>query len=137
MPEDRVTRREFVRDTAVRAAGVAAAVSAGGIVATGNPDNVDTSKILNYTPEMEYRCCGKTGLMISAIALGGHWKRIDTMIGGEKVPGWMTMKIGRPEFQENRYDIVSRCIERGFTYVDGWCRVVILAYSNALEGRRD
>jgi aryl-alcohol dehydrogenase-like predicted oxidoreductase len=75
--------------------------------------------------------------MISAVALGGHWKRVDTMIGGEKVPGWMTMKIQRPEFQENRHRVVSRCIERGINYVDACCREEILAYAKALKGRRD
>ncbi len=137
MPEDRLTRRKFVRDTAARAAGMAAVASTAQIVAAGNPTDVDTSKILNYNPDMEYRRCGRTGMMVSAIALGGHWKRIDTMIGGEEVPGWMTMKIGRPEFQENRANIVSRCIERGFNYVDACCREEILAYAKALEGRRE
>jgi predicted aldo/keto reductase-like oxidoreductase len=137
MSEHRVTRRQFVRETAAAAAGMAAAVSGAQIVAAGNPSKVDTSKILNYNPEMEYRRCGKTGLMISALALGGHWKRIDTMIGGERVPGWMTEKIDRPEFQENRAKIVSRCIERGFNYVDACCREEILAYAKALEGRRE
>jgi predicted aldo/keto reductase-like oxidoreductase len=86
---------------------------------------------------MEYRRLGRTNLMISAVALGGHWKRVDTMIGGEQVPGWMTMKIGRPEFQENRKKVVDRCIERGINYVDACCREEILAYSRALQGRRD
>ena len=75
--------------------------------------------------------------MISAVALGGHWKRVDTMIGGEQVAGWMTMRIDRPEFQENRTEVVDRCIERGINYVDACCREEILAYSRALQGRRD
>jgi predicted aldo/keto reductase-like oxidoreductase len=32
---------------------------------------------------------------------------------------------------------VSRCIERGFNYVDACCREEILAYAKALRGRRD
>ncbi len=35
----------------------------------------DTSKILNYNPAMEYRRLGKTNLMVSAVCMGGHWKR--------------------------------------------------------------
>jgi predicted aldo/keto reductase-like oxidoreductase len=129
-----LTRRQFVRGTA---ATLAAGLTATKTIAAGNPNGDDTSKILNYNPDMEYRRCGRTGMMISATVLGGHWKRVDRMIGGEKVPGWMTMKIGRPEFQENRHEVVTRCIERGFNYVDACCREEILAYAKALKGRRD
>ncbi len=134
---DKVTRRQFVRDGAMAAAGIAAGLTATKTILAGNPDHEDTSKILNYNSDMEYRRLGKTELMISAVVLGGHWKRVDKMIGGENVPGWMTMKIGRPEFQQNRHDVVTRCIERGFNYVDACCREEILAYSKAIEGRRD
>jgi aryl-alcohol dehydrogenase-like predicted oxidoreductase len=134
---EKLTRREFVRDGAVAAASIAAALGPAGTILAGNPAGEDTSQILNYSPDMEYRRCGKTGLMVSAVSLGGHWKRIDRIIGGEVVPGWMTMKIGRPEFQENRHEVVTRCIERGINYVDACCREEILAYSKALDGRRD
>ncbi len=134
---DKVTRRQFVRRSAAAAAGVSAAVTAAKAVAVDNPTGEDTSKILNYNSDMEYRRLGKTDLMISAVVLGGHWKRVDRMIGGEKVPGWMTMKIGRSEFQKNRHEVVTRCIERGFNYVDACCREEIIAYAKALEGRRD
>ncbi|HIQ20326.1 MAG TPA: aldo/keto reductase [Planctomycetes bacterium] len=133
----RLTRRQFVRRGTAVAASLAAALPATQTVHAGNPEGADTSKILNYNPDMEYRRCGRTGLMVSAVVLGGHWKRIDRVIGGEKVPGWMTMKIGRPEFQKNRYDVVTRCIERGMNYVDACCREEILAYARALKGRRD
>jgi aryl-alcohol dehydrogenase-like predicted oxidoreductase len=75
--------------------------------------------------------------MISAIALGGHWKRLVRVIGGKEAPGWMSMGIDRPEFQRNRAEVVSRCIERGINYVDACCAEEILAYSRALKGRRD
>ena len=134
---NQVTRREFVRRGAAAAVGIAAGLTATRTVPAGNPDRVDTGKILNYNPDMEYRCCGKTGLMVSAVSLGGHWKRVDKMIGGEPAAGWMTMKIGRPEFQQNRYNVLTRCIERGINYVDACCGEEILAYSRALKGRRD
>ena len=132
-----LSRRQFVRGGAAAAATLATGLAATETVRAGNPEEKDTSKILNYNPAMEYRRCGRTGMMVSAVTLGGHWKRIDRMIGGEKVPGWMTMKIGRPEFQKNRLDVVTRCIQRGINYVDACCREEILAYSKALKGRRD
>lgn len=132
----KVSRRLFVKGAAA-AASIAAGLPATKTVRAGNPEQQDTSKILNYNPAMEYRRCGRTEMMISAAVLGGHWKRIDRMIGGEKVPGWMTMKIGRPEFQENRLKVVNRCMQRGINYVDACCREEILAYSRALKGRRD
>jgi len=132
-----LTRRGFMRNSAAAAAGLSAGAAAAHIVRAGNPEGADTGKILNYNPDMEYRRCGRTGLMVSAVCLGGHWKRIDRMIGGEKAPGWMTMKIGRTEFQKNRHDVVTRCIERGINYVDACCREEILAYARALKGRRE
>ncbi len=131
MSESKRTRREFMRDTAVSAAGVAVGLSAHNIVYAGNPTQQDTSKILNYNADMEYRRCGKTNLMVSAITLGGHWKRVVKVIGGEEPAGWMTMLIDQPEFQKNRADIVSRSIERGMNYVDACCREEILAYARA------
>jgi len=137
MSENKVTRRKFVRDSAAAMAGIAAGLTATKTIRAGNPTSQDTSKILNYNPDMEYRRCGKTNLMVSAVSLGGHWKRVDRMIGGERVPGWMTMKIHRPEFQKNRVEVVNRCIDRGVNYVDACCREEILAYAKALKGRRD
>ena len=137
MKADRLTRRQFVRDSALTAAAMAVGLTATKTVLAGNPTHEDTSKILNYNEQMEYRRCGKTGLMVSAIALGGHWKRVVKVIGGTEPDGWMTMDIDREDFQKNRREIVSRCIDRGINYVDACCREEILAYAKALEGRRD
>jgi aryl-alcohol dehydrogenase-like predicted oxidoreductase len=60
--------------------------------------------------------------MVSAVCLGGHWKRIDVM--GQ-------------DFHKNRRDVVSRCIDVGMNYIDACCRSEFLAYSRALRGRRD
>ena len=130
---DKLTRRQFIRDSAVVGAGIALSHSAN----AANARKIDTGKILNYNPDMEYRRCGRTGLMISAVCLGGHWKRLVKIIGGHEPQGWMTTDIGQRVFQRNRHDVVTRCIERGINYVDACCREEILAYAKALKGRQD
>ena len=139
MSIDKITRREFLSESAAATVGVAAGLAATNIVYAGNPTKQDTSKILNYNPDMEYRRCGKTGLMISAISLGGHWKRVAAVLAKESQggPSWMGVKIDAPDFRKNRADVVSRCIERGINYVDACCGEEILAYAHALKGRRD
>jgi aryl-alcohol dehydrogenase-like predicted oxidoreductase len=138
MPENRVTRRQFVRDTALGAAALAAGISSGSIVEVGNAAGTETSGILNYTPEMEYRRCGKTEWMISSVCLGGHWKRVNEMVPGLfNGESWLSANLGDPAFQQNRYDVVSRCIERGINYIDACTGAEIIAYSKALQGRRD
>jgi aryl-alcohol dehydrogenase-like predicted oxidoreductase len=54
-----------------------------------------------------------------------------------KNPGWMGGDLNDPAFQKNRYDVVTRCIEVGINYVDACSGAEVLAYSKALEGRRD
>ena len=63
---DKMTRREFMRDTAAAAAVVTAGL-AGAQTAEGAKKS--TGKILNYNSEMEYRRCGRTGLMVSALGV--------------------------------------------------------------------
>jgi hypothetical protein len=71
---------------------------------------------------MEYRRLGKTGLWVSAVCLGGHWKRVNVM---------------NQDFAKNRSDVVSRCIEVGINYIDACWDNEVKAYSKALAGRRD
>jgi aryl-alcohol dehydrogenase-like predicted oxidoreductase len=138
MNDHRVTRRQFVRDAAAGAAGLAAGAATLGIVPVGNPTEVETRGILNYNPDMEYRRCGKTEWMVSAVCLGGHWKRVDTMVPGIfRAGSWLSADLDDPDFQQNRYDVVTRCIERGINYIDACTGAEIKAYSKALEGRRD
>ena len=117
MKQQRVTRREFVRDTAMAAAGVVAGAASFGApsarAAEAKP--VDTSKILNYNPNMEYRRQGKTGLMISAVCLGGHSRNND----------------------QERAEVISRCIEVGINYIDACWDNEVKRDAKALKGRRD
>jgi aryl-alcohol dehydrogenase-like predicted oxidoreductase len=114
MDKGRMTRRRFMSETAVAAAGVAAGLGAAGAAAPGK-DAVETSKILNYNPDMEYRRQGKTGLMVSAVCLGGH---------------------SRSNLQE-RTEIVSRCIDAGINYCDSCTAGEVRRDAAALKGRRD
>jgi len=113
MKTTRVTRREFVRNTALAAASVAVGLNAPRASAAEKP--VDTSKILNYNPNMEYRRQGKTGLMVSAICLGGHSRSND----------------------QERADIISRCIDAGINYIDACWDNEVKRDAKALKGRRD
>ena len=118
MKDKELSRRTFIRNTSIVAAGaVAGAVASESAAAAQN-----TSKILCYNPDMEYRRLGKTNLMVSAVCLGGHWKRVNVM--GQN-------------FDENRKAIVDRCMEVGINFIDACCRSEVLAYCKALKGRRD
>ncbi|MHC4438317.1 MAG: twin-arginine translocation signal domain-containing protein [Planctomycetota bacterium] len=63
MTDNTKTRREFLRDSAAFAAG--AAITMSGVIPV-KAKEADTSKILNYNPNMEYRRQGSTNLMFSA-----------------------------------------------------------------------
>ena len=93
MQNKQVTRRQFMRDSAMAAASVAVGL---GAVASQRTQAVQTSKILNYNSNMEYRRLGKTDLMVSAVGLGGHSGARD----------------------KQRRDIVSRCLDIGINFID-------------------
>ena len=112
MADHTKTRREFMREGAALAAGAAVAIS--GVTGVEAKD-LDTSKILNYNPDMEYRRQGSTNLMVSAVCLGGH-SRSD---------------------QQQRTEIVSRCIDAGINYIDACWDGEVKRDAKALKGRRD
>ena len=111
MEDKKVTRRKFMRDGAMVAAGVA--VGLGAKTAAGA--SVNTSGILNYNPNMEYRRQGKTNLMVSAVCLGGH----------------------SSSNQDERNEIVSRAIDIGINYIDACTKGEVVRDAKALKGRRD
>lgn len=109
----------------MRAGALAAAALAGGFgSADGDEGSADEGvrKTRSYNPDMEYRRLGKTGLWVSAVALGGHWKRVNVM---------------DQDFERNRRQVVSRCMEVGINYIDACSEGEVVAYSKALAGRRD
>ncbi|MFB0554855.1 MAG: aldo/keto reductase [Phycisphaerae bacterium] len=131
-----LTRREFMRDGAAAATGLAAGLGAAGSNSAYAEGVI--SKTRNYNPEMEYRRLGKTNIWVSAVCLGGHWKRIDIMVPGVfKGKGWLSADLDSHGFRNNRRDVVTRCIESGINYIDACTWEEVMAYSEALRGRRD
>jgi aryl-alcohol dehydrogenase-like predicted oxidoreductase len=126
------TRREILLTGAV----VATSLAVGG--AKEVYAKTDVTKTRSYNPEMKYRPLGKTGLMISSVCLGGHWKRVNKMVPGVfEGNSWLSADLDNEGFKKNRRDVVTRCIERGINYIDACTMQEVLAYSEALRGRRD
>ncbi len=96
-----LNRREFMRDSAVAAAGVSMGL---GLVDQLNAkDEAAIRKTRSYNLEMEYRKLGQTGLWVSAVCLGGHWKRVDKMVPGVfKGKGWLSADLDMKGFRKNR-----------------------------------
>lgn len=126
-----ISRRDLLKNTTLAAGSLAVALPAAGARESG-------AKILNYNEKMEYRRCGKTGLMVSAVCLGGHWKRIETVAPAAlKAKGWLSAKLDDSDFARNRHDVVSRCIDVGMNYIDACTGPEVMTYAAALRGRRD
>jgi len=51
--------------------------------------------------------------------------------------GAADVNVMKEDFDKNRRDVVSACIDAGINYIDACCRGEVLAYSKALSGRRD
>ena len=137
--DDKITRRDFVKAGAITAAGGALGITPTFTVYAGNPANERTNNILNYNEQMEYRRGGKTNLMFSAVCLGGHWKRVNSVVPGvyKDEGSWLSAKLDDPNFEKNRRDVVTRCIERGINYIDACTIEEGIMYAKALTGRRD
>ncbi len=133
MNPDKISRRTFIRSASLAAAGSVAGALGSTRPASGRVRQVDTSRILNYHPEMGYRRLGKTGLMISEVSLGGHWKNREAgrywgSFANDEVPA----DVGK-----NRTEAISACIDAGINYLDITTPAECLAYGVALKGRRD
>lgn len=82
---------------------------------------------------MRFRQLGQTGLELSAVSLGGHWRTHDgrryyDRFEGDEVPA---------EVLANRMEVLAACFEAGINYIDITTAAEALAYGRALEGRRD
>jgi predicted aldo/keto reductase-like oxidoreductase len=134
--EGGMDRRDFLKRSAVGTAVGAAATQLGRTEASAA---TDVTKTRSYNPTMEYRPLGDTGLMVSAVCLGGHWKRVDTLVPGVFGDGgkWLNADLSSEGFNKNRYDVVSRCIEHGINYIDACTWQECVTYAKALKGRRD
>jgi aryl-alcohol dehydrogenase-like predicted oxidoreductase len=133
MTNDKLSRRTFIHNTSMIAAGSIAAAYAGTGSASTGKKNADTSKILNYNPKMRYRRLGKTNFMVSEISLGGHWAnrgggRYWSKFANDEVPG---------DVVKNRTEVVSSCIDNGINYLDITTAAECLSYGAALKGRRE
>jgi aryl-alcohol dehydrogenase-like predicted oxidoreductase len=133
-PEN-LTRREFMRDSAATAAGLAVGLNA---VQARRANAAEAAKTRSYNPNMEYRPLGKTGLWVSAVCMGGHWKRVNKMVPSAfKGDNFLGANLDDADFRKNRRDVVTRCIESGVNYLDACTREEVITYAEALRGRRD
>ncbi len=82
---------------------------------------------------MEYRRLGRTGLRISAIALGGHWKGLAPPLSGTGYDEADWRNLQNPAFLENRRQVLAKALELGVTYVDACSPQEILVYSRLLR----
>jgi aryl-alcohol dehydrogenase-like predicted oxidoreductase len=131
MNDDRMSRRDFIRNGSLVAAG-----SVAGLLTKGCGSGVSKSpartKIVNYHQQMHYHRLGKTGLYISEVSLGGHWKdrsggRYWDTFANDEVP---------EDVAKNRSEVISACIDAGINYLDITTAAECLSYGVALKGRR-
>ncbi|HOJ74809.1 MAG TPA: aldo/keto reductase [Phycisphaerae bacterium] len=82
---------------------------------------------------MRLRSLGKTGLRVSAVGLGGHWRTPDgrryyDRFDGDKVPA---------DVVRNRADVVAACLDAGINVIDITTAAEALAYGRVLAACRD
>ncbi len=135
MSDNHINRREFVGGAVVAAGGLVTAE------ATAAPKQPSRGKILNFNERMEYRPLGKTGLQVSAVCMGGHWKRVKTMIDPSfDGCGYCKADFSNLEnsaFIKNRHEVVSHAMAAGINYIDACTTEEVMAYARALKGRRE
>lgn len=132
-----ISRRTFIRTSAVVAGAVAVGMRGNFVAATEDQDAI--KKTRSYNSDMEYRRLGSTGLWVSAVCLGGHFKRISDMTG-QKITAYHRPKDDKAAvdaLDKNRDAVMSRCMEVGINYVDACTHGEVVTYGRLLKGRRD
>jgi len=124
MSDARVSRREFVQDTAAVAAGAALGPALAGDAKAAPTQAADPTKTRSYHENMEYRRLGRTNLMLSAVSMGGHWKQ-------------MPFPHNSEDFKTNRREVMAAALDHGINYIDACWAGEVLAYAEALQGKRD
>jgi predicted aldo/keto reductase-like oxidoreductase len=138
----KISRREFVRDSATLAAAVATGLSLAGAysVEAAEKDQAAVRKTRSYHPDMEYRRLGKTGLWVSAVCMGGHWKRIDKIIGASaELNPYVAPtdpSVLNP-FENNRKEVVAYCLSKGINLIDLAGDSEAEVYAKAVRERRE
>ena len=123
MTQSRVSRREFVREGAVVAAGATLGTGLAGKPATAAAAP-DVTKTRSYNENMEYRRLGRTGLVLSAVSMGGHWKRIPYQPGSD-------------DFKKNRREVMAAALDHGINYIDACWSGEVETYAEAVKGKRE
>jgi hypothetical protein len=138
--ENNLSRRDFLRNTSLAGAGAIAGALGSQSKAETTKEGFDTSKILNYNEKMHYRRLGKTGLILSEVGLGGHWKAP----WREHQAGWWWGKfiddenpVVPEDVAKNRTEVVSVCIDAGVNHLDITGLAEAMGFGAALKGRRD
>jgi aryl-alcohol dehydrogenase-like predicted oxidoreductase len=119
-----INRRQFVQTTAVAAAGAAVGAGALSDAIGGVAESPDPTKTRSHNENMEYRRLGRTGLMVSAVSIGGHWKQ-------------MPFADGSADFKQNRREVMAACIDHGINYADACSAGEVLVYAEALGKNRE
>jgi hypothetical protein len=121
MSTENISRRTFIQNSSLAGAATLAgalARPASSATPSRRETQVDTSKILNYNPQMGYRRLGKTGLIISEVSLGGHWRAPWRDRSGGWWWGKCTNEQVPDDVAQNRTEVVSKAIECGMNYLD-------------------
>jgi aryl-alcohol dehydrogenase-like predicted oxidoreductase len=108
-----LTRREIL---AGGAAVVASRTEAGA-------DAPDARRTRSYNENMEYRRLGRTNLMVSAVSMGGHWKKIPYAPGSD-------------DFKKNRRQVIYAALDHGINYIDACSSGEVSVYAEAVRERR-
>ncbi|MDP6524305.1 MAG: aldo/keto reductase [Kiritimatiellia bacterium] len=131
-----IPRREFLKTSAAVAGGMA--IGLGGNFVARAADEETIKKTRSYNGDMQYRRLGKTGIWVSSVCMGGHWKRVGE-VTKHNIPA-VSLPKGADNMavlRKNRSDVLTRCMEVGINYIDACTEAEISVYGPALKGRRD